>query len=203
MSSKLYCFDFDGTITHKDTLLEFIKYSKGKGKFLQAFLLHSPLLVLMKLHLYPNYKAKQKVFSYLYKGETLEEFNQQCQDFARNNLQLIREPAKTKIRQALSEGAQVMIVSASIDNWVKPFATILSKDQKEIKVLGTQIEVADNKLTGRFLSKNCYGAEKVARIKEQLNESRDNYEITAFGDSRGDKEMLEYADKGFFKPFRR
>ena len=61
MKKKLYCFDFDGTLTTSDTLLEFIKYAKGKGRFLMVFLMYSPLLVLMKLHLYPNWKAKQRI----------------------------------------------------------------------------------------------------------------------------------------------
>ena len=59
MKKKLYCFDFDGTLTTSDTLLEFIKYAKGRSRFLMVFLMYSPLLVLMKLHLYPNWKAKQ------------------------------------------------------------------------------------------------------------------------------------------------
>ena len=60
MKKKLYCFDFDGTLTTSDTLLEFIKYAKGRGRFLMVFLMYSPLLVLMKLHLYPNWKAKHQ-----------------------------------------------------------------------------------------------------------------------------------------------
>ena len=39
MKKKLYCFDFDGTLTTSDTLLEFIKYAKGKGRFLMVFLI--------------------------------------------------------------------------------------------------------------------------------------------------------------------
>ena len=76
-------------------------------------------------------------------------------------------------------------------------------EESDVTVLGTQIEVKDGLVTGRFLTKNCYGAEKVARLKKVLTKSRDQYEIIAFGDSLGDKEMLEYADKGYYKPFRR
>ena len=70
-----------------------------------------------------------------------------------------------------------------------------------MEVLGTQIEVEDGKLTGRFKSNNCYGAEKVRRIQEAISD-RSLYEIEAFGDSRGDKEMLAFADQGHYKPFR-
>lgn len=60
---RIYAFDFDGTLTTKDTLIEFIRFSKGRVRLFLGFLLFSPLLILMKLHLYPNWKAKQRVFS--------------------------------------------------------------------------------------------------------------------------------------------
>ena len=40
MKKKLYCFDFDGTLTTSDTLLEFIRYAKGTGRFLMVFLMY-------------------------------------------------------------------------------------------------------------------------------------------------------------------
>ena len=55
---RLYAFDFDGTLTTADTLLVFIRYACGTWRFIVGFLLHSPLLVLMKLKLYPNYRAR-------------------------------------------------------------------------------------------------------------------------------------------------
>jgi phosphoserine phosphatase len=64
------------------------------------------------------------------------------------------------------------------------------------------VEVIDGRITGRFKTKNCYGPEKVNRIKAVLKGPREDYEIFAFGDSRGDREMLNFADQGFFKPFR-
>ena len=56
---KIVAFDFDGTLTSKDTLLEFIRYAKGAKDFWLGFLQYAHLLVLMKLGLYPNWKAKQ------------------------------------------------------------------------------------------------------------------------------------------------
>ena len=201
MKKKICCFDFDGTLTTSDTLLEFIKYAKGRGRFLMVFLMYSPLLVLMKLHLYPNWKAKQQIFAHLFAGMRIEKFDALCHGFAEENQHLLRPKGITLMHEALVAGAQVFIVSASIDNWVRPFFDI--RNLKGVQVLGTQIEVEDGKLTGRFKSNNCYGKEKVHRIAEALKSfERSEYEIEAFGDSRGDKEMLAFADKGHFKPFR-
>lgn len=201
MKKKIYCFDFDGTLTTSDTLLEFIKYAKGRGRFLMVFLMYSPLLVLMKLHLYPNWKAKQRIFAHLFAGMRIEKFDALCCGFAEESQHLLRPKGITLLHEALVAGAQVFIVSASIDNWVRPFFDI--RNLKGVQVLGTQIEVEDGKLTGNFKSNNCYGKEKVHRIAEALKSfERSEYEIEAFGDSRGDKEMLAFADKGHFKPFR-
>ena len=191
---KIYAFDFDGTLTTKDTLIEFIRFAKGTIAFGCGFLRYAHLLVLMKLGLYPNWKAKQKVFAHFFKGITIEDFDSICQAFAASSHHLLRPKGIEAIHQAQNEGAEVLIVSASIDNWVQPFFA-------NVKVLGTQIEVMDGKLTGRFLTKNCYGQEKVNRILS-LYPNRQDYYLTAYGDSRGDKELLTFADESHFKPFR-
>ena len=191
---KIYAFDFDGTLTTKDTLIEFIRYAKGSMALGLGFMRYAHLLVMMKLGLYPNYKAKQKVFAHFFKDTTLDDFNALCKAFAASSSHLLRPNAIEAIKHAIKEGSDVLIVSASIDNWVQPFFP-------QVKVVGTQIEVIDGKLTGRFLSKNCYGQEKVNRILS-LYPNRHDYHLTAYGDSRGDKEMLAFADESYFKPFR-
>ena len=184
---KVYAFDFDGTLTTRDTLIAFIRYACGTPRFLFGFLLHAPLLVLMKLRLYSNGKAKQRVFSWFFKGMTIETFDALCQDFARTHRHLLRPDTVRVLEQALAEGAEVLIVSASIDNWVQPFFP-------SVTVLGTQVEVIDGCLTGRFLTPNCYGQEKVRRILA-IHPDRSSYHLTAYGDSRGDRELLAFADE--------
>ena len=135
----------------------------------------------------------------------LETFDSLCQRFAADSRSLIRPQGFQLIAQAQEEGADVLIVSASIDNWVQPFFP-------QVKVLGTQIEVKDGCLTGRFLTKNfkdgcltgrfltknCYGQEKVNRILA-LYPDRNTYHLTAYGDSRGDKELLAFADESHYQ----
>ena len=196
---KIYAFDFDGTLTTKDTLLEFIRFAKGSGQMFRGFLLFSPLLILMKLHLFPNWKVKQKIFSYFFKGMKIDDFNALCTRFAERNKHLLRPAGIEKVRQAIAEEHNtVLIISASIDNWVRPF---FDENDKKIQVLGTQIETKEGRLTGQFTTKNCYGEEKVNRLTA-LYPHREAYYLIAFGDSRGDKELLTFADKAFYKPFR-
>ena len=184
---KVFAFDFDGTLTTRDTLIAFIRYACGTPRFLLGFLLHAPLLVLMKLRLYSNGKAKQRLFSWFFRGMPIETFDALCQSFASTHRHLLRPETVRLLQQALSEGSEVLIVSASIDNWVQPFFPAVT-------VLGTQIEVIDGRLSGRFLTPNCYGQEKVRRILA-LHPDRSAYRLTAYGDSRGDRELLAFADE--------
>ncbi|MBQ6200004.1 MAG: haloacid dehalogenase-like hydrolase [Prevotella sp.] len=184
---QLFAFDFDGTLTTRDTLIAFIRYACGTPRFLLGFLLHAPLLVLMKLRLYSNGKAKQRLFSWFFRGMPIETFDALCQSFASTHRHLLRPETVRLLQQALSEGSEVLVVSASIDNWVQTFFPAVT-------VLGTQIEVIDGRLSGRFLTPNCYGQEKVRRILA-LHPDRSAYRLTAYGDSRGDRELLAFADE--------
>ncbi len=196
---KVYAFDFDGTITTKDTFVAFIRFAKGDVKAFIGFLLYAPILIMMKLKLYPNWRAKQLLFAYFFKGVSIKAFEEQCNQFAQNSRFIIRPQAFDKIRQALQAGSKVVIITASIDKWVGPF---FDEFGKNVQIIGTKIEESEGKITGKFTTRNCYGKEKVNRLKA-IFPSRDNYKLIAFGDSRGDKELLAYADKGYFKPFRK
>lgn len=191
---QICAFDFDGTLTNRDTLIAFIRYARGSRALLWGLLRHVHLLLLMKLRLYPNGQAKQRVFAYFFRGMTLEAFNRLCREFAATHRHLLRPEGTRTVQRARAEGAEVLIVSASIDNWVQPFFP-------DVTVLGTQIEVQDGRLTGRFLTPNCYGQEKVNRLLAAYPD-RTNYHLSAYGDSRGDRQLLAFADESHYKPFR-
>ncbi|MDL0079793.1 HAD family hydrolase [Helicobacter zhangjianzhongii] len=55
-------------------------------------------------------------------------------------------------------------------------------------------------VSGEFATPNCYGEQKAVRIRARYDLS--NYaEIYAYGDSKGDRAMLELATHAFYKPF--
>ena len=62
------------------------------------------------------------------------------------------------------------------------------------------LEIKDKTITGKTFKKNCHDPEKVKRIRELYNLSDYKY-IYAYGNSRGDHEMLDIADERHYKPF--
>jgi len=197
MKQGIAVFDFDGTITTKDTLLEFIRFSKGNLLFLFGFMLYSPLLIAYKLKIYPNWKVKQKMFSYFFKGMKLKDFNRLCENFHKRSAGIIRPEAQNAIKRHIETGDSLVIISASVVNWVRPFAQELMIPF----VLCTEIETnSDYILTGNFSTPNCYGQEKVNRLLE-LFPQREDYHLVVYGDSSGDKELMNLADEKFYKRF--
>ena len=192
---RIYVFDFDGTLTSSDTFLAFIRYVAGTPAFLWGFLLHAPWLVLMLLRLYPNWKAKQRVFSYFFKGMEEVDFDARCHEFAHTHFRLLRPAGLEYINSLRQQDARVSVVTASVNRWVAPFF------DRHVQVIATEIEVKEGRLTGKFLTPNCYGAEKVRRLRMAVPDV-DNCDMVAFGDSRGDREMLTMAKEAHYKPFR-
>ncbi len=198
--TTVVAFDFDGTLTRCDTLLAFIRHAVGTPRFLFGFLLHSPWLVAYKLRLYPNWRAKERIFSWFFCGMEVATFEALCHSFfAEKGETLLRTGARQCVEGYTAKGCKVVVISASVDQWVIPFAASLGIRQ----VIGTQIAITPNgRLTGRFATPNCYGSEKVSRLL-RLYPNRTNYRLIAYGDSRGDRELLAAADEAHYRPFRK
>ncbi|RRD02518.1 HAD family hydrolase [Prevotella sp. OH937_COT-195] len=193
---EICAFDFDGTLTRSDTLLGMIRHHRGMAGLLGVLLWHSPLLLLMKVGLYSNGKVKRKVFDMCFGGMAVADFDNLCREYAAKHHGILRTNGMRCIDNALRRGSKVVIVSASIENWVRPFF----HGYESIEIVGTKIETEDGKLTGRFITENCYGGEKVARLLE-LYPDRKAYRLVAYGDSRGDRELLAFADERHYKEF--
>jgi HAD superfamily hydrolase (TIGR01490 family) len=190
-------FDFDGTITRRDTLFEIIRFQKGTAAMYTGLLLLSPVLVLFRLKLLSSHTTKQIVLRWFFKGAPVQEFRQQCDRFCRERLPaLLRPGAIEAIKDHQARGHKVAVVTASAEDWVAPWCAGMG-----ISCIATQLEVKDEHLTGNILGLNCNGDEKVCRIRAQyqLEQYKDIY---AYGDSNGDKAMLAIAGTSTYKPFR-
>ncbi len=197
MKRRIAFFDFDGTITTKDSLLEVIKYQKGNLLFYIGFLLNAPFLIAFKLKIIRNSTAKQLVLKFFFKKTPLSLFQKKCDDFATEKLPaLIRPKALTEIKKLKELNAEVVIVSASAANWLQQWA-----NEMGAKLICTNLVIKNEKLTGNIDGENCHGEEKVKRINSAYDLSQYD-EIYCYGDSSGDKPMLAIGTHSFYKPFR-
>ncbi len=193
----LALFDFDGTITTNDSLLKFIRFVVGDIHFLIGLIALSPLLVAFKLKLIPNYKAKQKMLSWFFKGCSEERFNKVANEYSLTHIdKILRPKAIERLQWHQSQEHDIVIVSASLESWLKPWCS-----KNGFDLIATQLEIKNGSVTGNLSSRNCHGQEKVNRIKQQYN-LNDYDSIYAYGDSSGDKEMLALTEIAFYKPFR-
>ena len=194
---KIAFFDMDGTITNRDSLIHFIRYAHGYPRLAIGLLCNIHYLIAYKVGLYPNDRAKEKILAHFFGGWNEERFHLIAHKYSKNELDKITRPqAMEKIRWHQKQGHKTVVVSASIETWLIKWCAKYS-----LELISTQLQVDNGKLSGKFSTKNCHGAEKVLRIKKEYDLSEFET-IYAYGDSSGDTEMLQLAHEKHFKPFR-
>lgn len=196
MKNVIAFFDFDGTITTRDTLFEIIRFQKGPLAFYAGITLLSPLLVMFRLKLIANQKMKEIVLKFFFNNMPVETFQQQCNEFCNKRLPaLLRPKALNAIAWHQAEGHKVYIVTASAENWVAPWSETIG-----VPCLGSRLEIKNGRVTGLLTGRNCNGDEKVCRIREAVHLT--TFEtVYAYGDSSGDREMLALAQHRGFRAF--
>lgn len=192
----LAIFDFDGTITYRDSFRHFLRYAFRRSVYYRGLVLLSPALIAYVLGLMPNDIAKQKVFAHFFRGWTAEDFGALTEKYSSSEIgKIIRPEALVKIEWHQKQGHKVVVVSAAITSWLNYWCTAQGVD-----LVATEVEEEDQVLTGKFRTPNCYGSEKVNRLKGQYDFSGIDY-VYAYGDSRGDREILELADEKYYRCF--
>lgn len=193
----LALFDFDETLTTADTLPAFLAFIQPAPGFYVKVMQALPAILSWKLGFTDNQKAKETLMGAFMRGKTLKELEDISARFAREKMPALwRKEAVEKLKWHLESGHEVYVVTASCETWVKAAMSMFP----EVKVLGSRLAVHQGMVSGKLDGENCYGPEKVVRIKAQLSISTFS-EIYAYGDSRGDREMLAMAHHPFYRRF--
>jgi phosphatidylglycerophosphatase C len=193
----LALFDFDGTITHKDSLLHFLKFAVGSTRFYTGLLMLTPVLVKLKMGWIDPQIAKEKVIYHFLKNFLEENLDLITYEYTTQKLpQIIRKTALERIKWHKTQEHEIYVVSASASLWLEWWCR-----KTQVKLIATELKFEKSRFSGKFLSSNCNGEEKVKRIKKEINLSDFSY-IFAYGDTEGDKQMLELADEAYFRYFK-
>lgn len=191
-------FDFDGTLISRDSLPDFMIRTCGWV----AFCLRLPLIIALKAasltRVISTHRAKERIFSSFFKGMKQEEFDAACRKYAKHIPEIVFPEALEAIEKHLKKKEEILIISASVPGWIRPWAETVGIRQVE----GTEPEVINGILTGRFATPNCKGKEKVNRLKKRYP-CFEADTLHVYGDSPGDKDILALADFPHYKPFRK
>jgi phosphatidylglycerophosphatase C len=195
-SSPIVAFDFDGTVTIRDSFNAFLAWRAPLGRLAVGVVRLSPGLLR-----YAGDRDRQGLKAAAAKeflaGLTPAELSAQAEAFAAARFdRLIRPDARACWDDWGRRGARRVIVTASPELTVEPFARRLGA----ARLIGTRLAVdADGRLTGALDGPNCRAAEKVVRLRAAFGP--DLRLAAAYGDSSGDVEMLHIAELRGMKAF--
>ncbi|MDQ1414125.1 MAG: phosphatidylglycerophosphatase [Acidimicrobiaceae bacterium] len=185
-------FDFDGTMIRGDSFMPFLVRAVGPGKFGQI-VIRSSASTAQAYRLGRRDASKAVLVRRLLRGYPADRLDDLGRRYAVLLAQRIRPQMAERVAWHQQRGHRLVIVSASLDVYLAPTGKALGFDQ----VLATELEVgSDGRLTGRLLGPNVRGVEKSARLREWLAQELAGvpYQLWAYGDSAGDRELLAMAD---------
>jgi phosphatidylglycerophosphatase C len=189
----IVAFDFDGTLTTRDSFTAFLAWKAGPIGYFLGLARLLPHIAAYSLNR-DRGRLKAAAAALFLGGEPLQQLETEAEAFAMEKAQtMLRPDAVQAWRNWRSQGVMTVIVTASPETLVRPFARALGADL----LIGTRLEFdGEGRVTGRFASPNCRGPEKVARLKQAFGD--DVTLAAAYGDTSGDREMLQLAEvKGY------
>ena len=199
---EVVVFDFDGTITTDDTFRLFLSYYRGATNYALKILSLLPVFAAYGLKIIDRNAVKAKVIRRFFKGEPMSHIEARADSFAKDVIPgLIRPDAKKALESAKLREKQglesLYICSASIGPYLRAYFL----QYGITNILATELKSESGVCSGEIDGYNIWGAGKVRRI---LAEFAPN-DVTikeAYGDSRGDRELLNAAKASFYRPFR-
>jgi len=198
LAVEVAAFDFDGTLTRRDTLLPYLWRGLGWPRFLLALVRSGPWLAAFALRLMSNHQAKARLLQVSLGGRTEAEIARWTTDFVARYLPGQWQPDMLlRLRRHQQLGHCCVIVSASPGIYLQAVGRALGVDG----VICTEMAAVDGTLTGRMATPNCHGEEKVRRLQDWMagRGMQKPALLHAYGDSSGDVPLLNLADYAWYR----
>lgn len=196
-SNVIAAFDFDGTLTTSDSLLPFLRYLVGDKYFCQGILQDIPILIGYALKIIDNSLAKEALISHFIQNKSCAEVQEISDNFAKQVIpKMLRPQAIQQLKWHQLQGHKTIVISASLEVYLLPWAKVVGFDL----TIATQLQIQNGRFNGKFRGKNCYGQQKVERLRAMLGDLND-YCLYVYGDSDGDRPLLEKANYPYYRSF--
>lgn len=192
----IVAFDFDGTLTIRDSFTAFLRWRAGPARWALGLAKLTPA-VLTYAHDRDRGRIKAASVREFLGGTDRATLEAEAERFAEFIWpRFIRPDALACWQDWGRRGAHRVIVTASPEITVAPFARRLGAEA----LLGTHMAFdAGDRVTGAFTGANCRGEEKVRRLRTAYGD--DLHLAAAYGDTSGDTEMLAFAAEAGFRVF--
>jgi phosphatidylglycerophosphatase C len=195
MEAAVIAFDVDGTLTWTDSFMLFLRFFAGRQRFFLDMLALLPDFALYTVKLIDRDTTKTRLLRKFLAGVPFDTYQARARAFAAVIYPLIARPdAVQRLRTHLGVKDEVAFVSASLDQYLIPWAQSLGVRT----VLATRLEVVQGRLSGQMVGRNCRAEEKVARLHDRFGDAPI---VAAYGDSAGDTAMLKAAGQGHYRLF--
>jgi len=197
MDQPVVAFDFDGTLTIRDSFTDFLRWRAGPGGWYPGLARMMPDFADWVAHRDRGRLKAAAVRTFLL-GTPRAQLEADAEAFTGQVWPgFIRHDALACWNDWGRQGAYRVIVTASPQTTVAPFARRLAADA----LLGTPLAFdADDRVSGTLAGPNCRGEEKVRRLRAAFGEGIRL--AAAYGDTTGDTEMLAIADEAGFRRFK-
>ncbi len=173
-------FDFDGTLTRRDTLLPFLAQVVGWSRLAPA------LAASLRAD---RDSSKQRLLTRTLAGRAHTDISTVGAEYGAAVARTISPQMRRRVEWHQDQGHDIVVVSASLDVYVDAAASALEISN----VLSTSLEVDEHgRITGRMVDGNCRGDEKATRLRTHMGDAE--VVLWAYGNSSGDDAMLALAD---------
>lgn len=192
----LALFDLDGTITTGDTMFAFVRHCHGNLRFLAGMVVLLPVLVAQRVGLVGAERAKISLLGHFFRGWSRSALEERAASFRPVLDGMVRPQARERLAWHREAGHDVVVVSASLDVWVRPWA-----EHHGVALLCTEARFDADTWAGALSTRNCNGAEKASRVRAAM-QLEEYTRVYAYGDSHGDAELLALGHEVAWRPFR-
>lgn len=193
MTKKIVVFDIDGTLIKTDTLLICLKKIRRDQQLLKNLFLFSFAFIFWKFKLISDKRCKEKFFINFQICQYVNKFKDEW--LIEELINDLNPAAIKRLEWHKKNNDRIILCSASPRLLLQPLANKL-----DVELICTEVKNVNGNWFPKIISPNCKGIEKINRLTKYLG-SLENFIIEAYGDSIGDKELLEKADLPHYRNF--
>ena len=190
----LALFDFDGTITTRETLPAFVRGATPAWRVALATPPLAPLILAYRRGWLSGTVVRAAIARAAFAGVPVAAYEAAGAAFARDVIPaLLRPEAMARIEWHQRRGDAVAVVSGNFDAVLAPWTAA-----QGLELLCSSLACRGGRLTGGYTGAQCVGAEKARRIRARWHLPAFP-RVHAYGDTAEDAAMLALADEAHYR----